>query len=80
MQGMEPEVQEPQHNVSYEVMIEDHISKTESVAHGSGQHGEEPIMMFVESLASYVNPPFTDPLYQPLTDTPYMRYFNAYYS
>jgi hypothetical protein len=77
---MDPEVQEPQHNVSYEGMIEDQTSETESIAPGSGQHIEEPVTTFIEILASYMNPLFTDPLGLPLTDPPSTRYFDAYSS
>jgi hypothetical protein len=77
---MDPEVQEPQHNVSYEGMIEDQTSETKSVAPGIDQHIEEPITTFIESLESYENHPFTDPLSLPLIDPPSMRYINAYSS
>jgi hypothetical protein len=42
MQGLDPEVQEPQHDPSYEGMVEEQTSETGSVAPGSGQHVEEP--------------------------------------
>jgi hypothetical protein len=59
---MEPDIQEPQHNISYEVVIADHTFETESIALGSGHHVEEPILTFVEIFASFVNHSFTDPL------------------
>jgi hypothetical protein len=77
---MEPLVQEPQHNVSYEGIIIDHTSKTQSIAPRSGQHIEEPVIAFVESLTSHVNPLFTNPLGLPLIDPPSMRYVHAYSS
>jgi len=77
---MDPEVHEPQPNVSYERMIEDQTSQTRSVTSGSGQHVEEPVTTFVESLASYVNPIFTDPLVLPLTDPPSTKFIDAYSS
>jgi hypothetical protein len=79
---MEPDTQEPQHNISYEAVIVDHTSETGSIAPGSGHHVEEPVPTFVEILAYFVNPPFTDPLGQPLFDPPSMRYidsFSSYY-
>jgi hypothetical protein len=38
MQGLDPEVQEPQHDSSNEGMVEEKTSETRSVAPGSGQH------------------------------------------
>jgi hypothetical protein len=61
-------------------MIKDQTFETESVAPGSDQHVEEPVTNFVESLASYVNPLFTDPLILPLTDPPSTRFIDAYSS
>jgi hypothetical protein len=77
---MDPEDREPQHNVSYEGMIEDQTSKIESVSPGSGQHVEEPVTTFIEILVFYVNPIFTHPLNLPLIYPPSMRYIDAYYS
>jgi hypothetical protein len=77
---MEPDVQEPQHNISYEVMISDHTSETGSITPRSGQHVEELVTTFVEILAYYVNPLFNDPLGLPLIDPPSMRYFDSYSS
>jgi hypothetical protein len=37
---MEPDTQEPQHNISYEEVIADHTSETRSIAPRSGQHIE----------------------------------------
>jgi hypothetical protein len=75
---MDPDVQEP--NVSYGEMIEDQISKIESIVPRSGQHVEELVTTFIEILASYVNPLFTDPLDLPLIDPPSTKYFDAYSS
>jgi len=58
----------------------DQTSKTGSISLGSGHHVEEPITTFVESIASYTNPLFTNPLDLPLTDPPSMRYIDAYSS
>jgi hypothetical protein len=58
---MEPDVQEPQHNLYYKAMITYHTSETESITPGSGQHVEELVPTFVEIFASFVNPSFTDP-------------------
>jgi len=77
---MEPDIQEPQHNVSYEEMIIDHTSETGSVTPESGQHVEEPVTTFIESLASYMNPLFIVPFVQPLIDPPSMRYIDSYSS
>jgi len=77
---MDPDVQEPQHNVSYEGMIQDQTSETRSVSLGSGKHIEEPVISFVERLASYTHTLFTNPLSQPLTDPLPTRYFYAYSS
>jgi len=77
---MEPNVQEPQHNVSNKGMITNHTFETQSVTPRSGQHVEEPITTFVESLASYVNHLFTGPFVLPLIDPPSTRYFDANYS
>jgi hypothetical protein len=59
---MEPDTQEPQHNISYKAVLIDHTFETGSIAPGSGHHIEEPIQTFVESLTSFVNPFFTNPL------------------
>jgi hypothetical protein len=77
---MEPDTQEPQHNISYEAVITDHTSETGSIAPGSGHHVEEPVPTFIEILAYFVNPPFTDPLGQPLFDPPSTRYIDSYSS
>jgi hypothetical protein len=77
---MDPEVQEPQHNVSYEGIIEDQTFEMGSVAFGSGHHVEELVTTFIEILASYMNPLFMDPLSLPLTDPPSTRCFDAYSS
>jgi len=61
-------------------MIQDQNSKTWSIAPGSGQHVEELVTTFVESLEYYMNPIFTYPLGLPLIDSPSMRYFDAYSS
>jgi hypothetical protein len=61
-------------------MIINHTSETESVTPGSGQHIEELVTTFVESLASFVNPFFTDPFVLPLIYTPSTRYVDYYYS
>jgi hypothetical protein len=61
-------------------MSVDHTSKTESDAPESGQHVEEPVTTFVESLSSYMNPLFNDPLILPLTDPPSTRYFDSFSS
>jgi hypothetical protein len=67
---MEPDTQEPQHNLSYEAVITYHTSEIGSITPRSGQHIEEPVTTFIEILASYMNPLFNDPLGQPLTDPP----------
>jgi hypothetical protein len=77
---MEPDTQEPQHNLSYEAVIIDHTSQTGSIALGSGHHIDEPVPTFVESLAYFVNPLFTDPLGQTLFDPPSTRYVDSYSS
>jgi hypothetical protein len=77
---MEPNAEEPKTNVSYQEMIKYQPSKTGSIALGSGQQIEEPITTFVEILASYINPLFTDPIGQPLIDPPSTRYVDAYSS
>jgi hypothetical protein len=77
---MDSDIQEPQPNVSYKGMIVDKTFETKSVAPGSGQHVEAPITTFIESLASYMNPLFTDPLGLPLTDPPSTRFTYAYSS
>jgi hypothetical protein len=77
---MKVDTQEPQHNISYEAMIIDHTSETRSIAPGSGRHIEELVPTFVESLAYLLNPPFIDPLVQPLFDPPSTRYVNSYSS
>jgi hypothetical protein len=77
---MDPKVKKYKHNVSYKGMIEDQTSDTRSVAPGSGQHVEELVTTIVESLASYVNPYFTDPIGLSLIDPPSMRYIDAYSS
>jgi hypothetical protein len=74
---MEPDTQEPQHNISYEAIITNHTSETCSIAHGTGQHVEEPVTTFVEILTSYMNLLFSYPLILLLT---YMRYLDAFYS
>jgi hypothetical protein len=75
---MELEPQEPQHNISYEPVIIDHTFETGSIAPGSGYHIEESISTFIESLEYFVNPPFIDPLGQPLFYPPSMRYVYSY--
>jgi hypothetical protein len=59
---MEPDIQEPQHNIFYEEMITDHTSKTGSITLGSGHDVEEPVPTCVEIFENFVNPPFIDPL------------------
>jgi hypothetical protein len=44
---MELNIQEPQHNISYEEMIIDHTSENRSIAPRSGQHVEEMVTTFV---------------------------------
>jgi hypothetical protein len=61
-------------------MIEYQPSETGSIAFGSGQHIEELVTTFVQSLAYYVNPLFNDTHILPLTDPPSARYFDAYSS
>jgi hypothetical protein len=60
-------------------MIKDQTSETGSIPPGSDHHVEELVTTIVESLASYMNPLFTDPLGQPLIDPPSTRYVNSYY-
>jgi hypothetical protein len=80
MQGLDPEVQEPQHNSSNEGMVKEQTSETESVAPGSGQHTEEPVTTFVEGVVPYTNPPLTDPLGPLLVEQPSTRFLDAYSS
>jgi len=80
IQGVDIEVQEPQHNVSYEGMIEEKTSETKSIIIGSDQHVEEPVTTFVEILAYYMNPILNGPLGLPLTDPPAMRFIDSYSS
>jgi hypothetical protein len=61
-------------------MIEVQTSDTRNIPPGSGCHVEEPITTVIEIPASYMNPPFTDPLFQPVSDPPYMRYIDSYSS
>jgi hypothetical protein len=77
---MEPDTQEPQHNISYESVITYHTYENGSVTPRSGHHVEEPVPTFIESLTYFVNPPFTDPIFQPLFDPPSMRYVDSYSS
>jgi hypothetical protein len=77
---MEPNVLEPQPNVSYEGRIEDPTSEIGSVALGSDHHVEELVTNFVESMAYYMNPLFTDLLGPPLTDPPSTRYVDDFSS
>ena len=60
---MKPDVQEPQHNIYYEVIIADHTSETGSIAPGSVQRVEESVPNFVEIFSYFMNTPFTDPFF-----------------
>jgi hypothetical protein len=61
-------------------VIVDHTFDTRRVTPRSGHHVEEPVPTFIEILAYFVNPPFTDPLGQPLFDPPSTRYFDSFSS
>jgi hypothetical protein len=77
---LDPDVQEPQRNPSYEGMVEEQTSETGSVSPRSIQHIEELVKTFMESLVSYANPPLTDPLGSLLVEQPSMGFIDAYSS
>jgi hypothetical protein len=67
--------------VSHEGIIKDPNSEIGSIDPGSDHHIEEPNTTFVESVTSYTNPLFTNPLGPPLIDplsTIYVDDFSSY--
>jgi hypothetical protein len=62
-------------------MTVDKTSETRSLTPGSGQHVvKELVTAFIEILAYYTDPLFTDPLGLPLIDPPSTRYVDSYSS
>jgi hypothetical protein len=61
-------------------MIEDQNSETKRIAPGNGHCVEEPVKDFVEIIASYMNPLFTNTVGEPFIDPQSTRYVDAFSS